>query len=53
MHYTSDWNAGRDEIARKHRRTWEDNSTPNLRDTGLEGADWIYLAQYRTDIGLL
>jgi hypothetical protein len=29
------------------RRRWEENITMNLRETGLEGADWIYLAQDR------
>jgi hypothetical protein len=29
------------------RRTWEDNIRMDLREIGLEGVDWIHLAQDR------
>jgi hypothetical protein len=42
--------AGRPEGKRplgKHRRRWEDNIKLDLRETGIDGANWIYLAQDR------
>jgi hypothetical protein len=41
---------GRPEVKRplgKPRRRWEDNIELNLRETGIDGADWIQLAQDR------
>jgi hypothetical protein len=29
------------------RRRWEDNIKMNLRETGIDGANWILLVQYR------
>jgi hypothetical protein len=29
------------------RRRWEDNNKMDLRETGIDGANWIQLAQYR------
>jgi hypothetical protein len=29
------------------RRRWEDNIKLELRETGIDGANWIRLAQYR------
>jgi hypothetical protein len=29
------------------RRTWEDNIKLDLREIGIDGANWIRLAQYR------
>jgi hypothetical protein len=33
--------------AGRHRRRWEDNSKTSIRDIGLEGVDWIHVAQDR------
>jgi hypothetical protein len=30
---------------RRHRRKWEDNIKMDLKETGIEGANWIRLAQ--------
>jgi hypothetical protein len=32
---------------RRHRRKWEENMRMGLTETGLEGVDWILLAQDR------
>jgi hypothetical protein len=29
------------------RRRWEDNIKMNLKETGIDGANWMQLAQYR------
>jgi hypothetical protein len=31
----------------RHRRRWEDNIKMDLRETGINGANWIQLAQDR------
>jgi hypothetical protein len=31
----------------RHRRRWEDNIKMDLRETGIDGANWIQLVQYR------
>jgi hypothetical protein len=31
----------------RHKRKWEDNIKMDLRETVLEGVDWIHLAQDR------
>jgi len=31
----------------RHRRTWEDNVKLDLREIGIDGANWIQLAQDR------
>jgi hypothetical protein len=31
----------------RHRRRWEDNIKLDLRETGIDGANWIQLAQDR------
>jgi hypothetical protein len=31
----------------KHRRRWEDNIKMDLREIRIDGANWIWLAQYR------
>jgi hypothetical protein len=35
------------------RRRWEDNIKLDLRETGIDGANWIRLAQYGVEWGLL
>jgi hypothetical protein len=35
------------------RRRWEDNIKMDLRDTGMDGTNWIQLAQDRSSGGLL
>jgi hypothetical protein len=32
---------------RRHRHRWEDNIKMDLRETGIDGANWIHLAQDR------
>jgi hypothetical protein len=32
---------------RRHRRRWEDNINMDLREIGIDGANWIRLAQVR------
>jgi hypothetical protein len=32
---------------RRHRRVWEDNIKMDLRDIGIDGANWIQLTQNR------
>jgi hypothetical protein len=38
---------GREPLAKKNRRRWEDNIKVYLRETGWEIMHWIHLAQYR------
>jgi hypothetical protein len=35
------------------RRSWEYNIKPDLRETGIDGSNWIRLAQDRVQCGLL
>jgi hypothetical protein len=39
----------RKRLREKPRHRWEDNIKIDLREIGLEGVDWIHLAQYRDE----
>jgi hypothetical protein len=41
------WEAQREETIGRPRCRWEDNIKLELRETGLDGANWIQLAQDR------
>jgi hypothetical protein len=41
------WETRRQETAGRPRSRWEDNIKMDLRDVGIDGANWIQLAQDR------
>jgi hypothetical protein len=42
-----DWEAQREETTGRPRRLWEDNIKLDLREIGIDGANWIQLARDR------